>query len=343
MTRKRQTTEMPNKEPKRHKSKRFAIFNHKGGVGKTTLTVNIASALASLGKTVLLVDSDPQCNLSAYFIEDTVLDDWLDNSDSDTGRTIWSAVKPVSEAAGSVRVIKPFKLKRIVLIPGDVRLSEFESDLSQFWNECVLRKLRGYRGTAALSLLVNSLAADSDVDYVFYDSGPNIGPLNRVILLDCDYFIIPAACDLFSIRALKTLGHTLSDWIQSWKTIADFAPDDTYLLPGRPKFLGYIPQRFRVYRGEVSQGYSTFLPRIERHIASDVVNVLRRIDPELASSSMATNKLGLIKDFGTLANTAQTHGTAIFEADAGTPLQRQEAKNAFVTIAEKIITACEQS
>jgi hypothetical protein len=93
----------------------------------------------------------------------------------------------------------------------------------------------------------------------------------------------------------------------------------------------------------VSQGYSTFLPRIERHIASDVVNVLRRIDPELASSSMATNKLGLIKDFGTLANTAQTHGTAIFEADAGTPLQRQEAKNAFVTIAEKIITACEQS
>jgi cellulose biosynthesis protein BcsQ len=334
---------MASKEPKRHKSKRIAIFNHKGGVGKTTLTVNIASALASLGKTVLLVDSDPQCNLSAYYVDDTVLDDWLDNSDSDTGRTVWSALKPVSEAAGNVRVIKPLKLKRIVLIPGDVRLSEFESDLSQFWNECVLRKIRGFRGTAALSLLVNTLATETGADYVFYDSGPNIGPLNRIILLDCDYFIIPAACDLFSIRALKTLGHTLSDWIISWKTIADFAPDDTYLLPGRPKFLGYIPQRYRVYRGEVSQGYATFLPRIERHVASDIVNVLRRIDPELASTSMSSNKLGLIKDFGTLANTAQTQGTAIYDADAGTPSQRQEAKDAFVAVAEKIIAVCEKS
>lgn len=334
---------MPSQDPKRHKSKRISIFNHKGGVGKTTLTVNIAAALASLGKTVVLVDSDPQCNLSAYYVEDTVLDDWLDHSDSDEGRTIWSAVKPVSEAAGGVRIINPVKFKRILLVPGDVRLSEFESDLSQFWNECVLRKIRGFRGTAALSLLVNTLAADAGADFVFYDSGPNIGPLNRIILLDCDYFIIPAACDLFSIRALKTLGHTLSDWIRSWKAIADFAPDDTYLLPGRPRFMGYIPQRFRIYRGEVSQGYSTFLPRIERHITSDVVNVLRKIDPELASTSMSSNKLGLIKDFGTLANAAQTQGTSMFEVSEGTPPQRQEARNAFVGVAKRIIAGSEQS
>jgi cellulose biosynthesis protein BcsQ len=329
---------MASKQIRRHKSKRLAIFNHKGGVGKTTLTVNIASALASLGKTVLLVDSDPQCNLSAYFVEEEVLDDWLDNSDTDGGRTIWSAVKPVSEATGDVFPIKPTRsIRKMVLIPGDVRLSEFEADLGQFWNECVLRKIRGFRGTAAISMLVNTVASDYGADYVFYDSGPNIGALNRAILLDCDHFIVPAACDIFSLRALKTLGQTLARWIADWRTITDFAPDDTYLLPGRPKFMGYIPQRFRIYRGEVSQGYANLLPRIEKHIGSDVVSVLRRVDPDLASDSMAFNKIGQIKDFGTLANAAQAMGTAIFDVDSGTPQQRADAKTAFVKIAENII------
>jgi len=197
---------MPSREAKRHKSKRIAIFNHKGGVGKTTLTVNIASALSELGKTVLLVDTDPQCNLSAYVVEELVLNDLLDHSDSDTGATIWSAVKPISEASGDIHTIKPISwLKKSQLIPGDVRLSEFEPDLDQFWNECLLRKIRGFRGTAAISSLVNNIASEYGADFVFYDSGPNIGSLNRIILLDCDYFIVPAACDLFSIRALKTL------------------------------------------------------------------------------------------------------------------------------------------
>jgi len=44
--------------------KKIALFNHKGGVGKTTLSINIADALAEAGKTVLIVDADPQCNLT---------------------------------------------------------------------------------------------------------------------------------------------------------------------------------------------------------------------------------------------------------------------------------------
>ena len=58
---------------KRHKATRISIFNHKGGVGKTTLTINIAAALASLGNRVLIVDSDPQCNSTAYLVDADVL------------------------------------------------------------------------------------------------------------------------------------------------------------------------------------------------------------------------------------------------------------------------------
>jgi cellulose biosynthesis protein BcsQ len=232
---------------KRHRAKRIAIYNHKGGVGKTTLTVNIAYALTELGKSVLLVDSDPQCNLTSYLVDASVVDDMLDSSETATGRTLWSAIKPVADGVGEARLIKPIGVNNLLLLPGDILLSKFEQDLYQSWSESFLRRVRGYRGTAALSALVNEVAAANHADFVFYDSGPNIGPLNRVILLDCDYFIVPAACDSFSVRAFKTLGQTLADWIRDWSTAVSLAPDNVYLLPGKPKMIGYIPQRFRVY------------------------------------------------------------------------------------------------
>src|SRR6266436_3681407 len=98
-------TEQVRDPEQRYSAKRLAIFNHKGGVGKTTLTVNIAAALASLDKRVLLVDSDPQCNLTSYLVDEDVVDDLLDTSDEENGRTVWSALKPVAEASGEVRIV----------------------------------------------------------------------------------------------------------------------------------------------------------------------------------------------------------------------------------------------
>lgn len=97
---------------KRASAKRITVFNHKGGVGKTTLTYNIAASLASLGKKVLLVDSDPQCNLSAYVIDGEVLDDLLDNSDGPNGQTVWTALKPVADATGPFNPVNPIEFRQ---------------------------------------------------------------------------------------------------------------------------------------------------------------------------------------------------------------------------------------
>ncbi len=326
------------KDADRYPAIRIAIFNHKGGVGKTTLTANIAAALAAMRKRILLVDSDPQGNLTTYLVEETVVDDLLDNADTDAGATVWSALKPIAEAQGEIKLISPLERSAgVFLLPGDVRLSEFEQELTPMWDQCFQRKTKGFRGTTALSRLVNQTAEQNTIDFIFYDAGPNIGPLNRIILLDSDYFIVPAACDLFSLRALKTLGHTLVSWITDWRTILELAPDDLYLLPGTPKFLGYIPQRFRVYGGKPASDYSKYLPRIEKSIGSDLVTVLKRAAPSLVPDSATGNQLGQVKDFGTLATAAQNQGVPIKDVNAGTPDQRADAERVFREIAEKIV------
>jgi cellulose biosynthesis protein BcsQ len=314
-------SDTPGSVVRRAPAKRITVFNHKGGVGKTTLTYNIAAQIAALGKKVLLVDSDPQCNLSAYVIDGEVLDDLLDNSDGPNGRTVWTSLKPVAEASGSFKPVDPIELSpRLFLIPGDIRVSDFEEELNDFWRECLQRKRKGFAGTVALSELVNTVCLRHDIDFVFYDSGPNIGPLNRIILLDCDFFIVPAACDLFSVRALKTLGRSLYSWISQWRTMSELAPADMYVLPGRPKFLGYLPQSFSVYRGGIVRNQAKYLSLLERSVQSDILSLLREFDVGIKGAS---SKLGEVKDFGTLVAASQTEGVPIYAVKtAGTPDQR---------------------
>jgi cellulose biosynthesis protein BcsQ len=321
----------------RARAVRLAVYNHKGGVGKTTLTINLAHALSRLGRKVLLVDSDPQCNLTSYIVDDEVVDSLLDDSDTLKGQTLWSGLKPVVEGTGEPRQISLIETSGLHLLPGDIRLSEFESLLDSFWVDCAQRRVRGFRGTSGLSMLVNQTAQRIDADFVFYDAGPNIGPLNRAILLDCDFFIVPAACDLFSVRALKTLGHTLRDWIVQWDGIKRFAPDGVPILPGKPRFLGYVPQQFRVYGASMSRGHSFYLGQLEKRVFSDIVEPLRKLDPTLAEGSVSSSKLGEVRDFGVLVEDAQKQGLPLSRVKGGNAAMKKNAEATFNQIAERVL------
>lgn len=326
-------------EEVRSHAKKIAIFNHKGGVGKTTLTVNIATALVELGKKVLCVDTDPQCNLTSYLLDDPTVDKLLDESDGPIGRTIWSALRPISEDVLDYKFVSPLErpLAGLFLLPGDIQMSSFEDDLLDTWRDCQFRKIRGYRVITSVSRLLDVISEELNLDYVFFDSGPNIGPLNRMIILDCDYLIVPTACDVFSVRALRTLGQAVSTWINDWNTIKILAPDGVPLLKGMPHLMGYIPQGFRVYGDKMANEFKSYIPRIEKNLNTEVIARLIEIDPRLVLGGLNTMKLGEVKNFGSLASKAQRIGDAMWRIYDGVEYQKIEAKTAFTTIAKRII------
>ena len=112
--------------------KSLVLFNNKGGVGKTTLTFNLAHMFARMGKRVLLLDFDPQCNLtSILFDEDELVDIW-DESNAQPGGTVASCVDLVRRGKGGLRdpVLREVS-DYLWCLPGDLSLSRFEQPLAE--------------------------------------------------------------------------------------------------------------------------------------------------------------------------------------------------------------------
>lgn len=325
--------------------KKIALFNHKGGVGKTTLTVNIADALTEMGKRVLLVDADPQCNLTAFYVAEPELEALLGESgDEGSEATIWSAIKPVVAGRGGIApvVLLDVGVKNTRLFPGDVMLAMYEEELPQAWNECFARKTRGYDVMTAMSRAVTAAAVQFKADIVIYDVGPNVGALNRAVILDCDYFITPVAADLFSLRALSTVGVSVARWIRDWRTVRSLAEpaDLAALLSGMPHFMGYVSSAYKVNIGNsAANPHVEWERKIAPRVRDRIIAELRSVDPVLVPLHRS-NKLGAIKNFHSLAPAAQKIGLPIGQlrghVNSGQYPAVDEAKQEFYELAKEI-------
>lgn len=289
-------------------AKKIALFNNKGGVGKTTITVNLASALAKRGHRVLMVDADPQCNLSAFCMPEAQLDGLLAASEAGSGRaTVWDGIRPVVLGRGDVADVDIFEIyPDVLLLSGDVLVSQYEEELPAAWTDSFARKSRGYDVMGALSRLVNKIAKSYAADLVLFDVGPNVGPLNRTVLLDSDYFLAPVGSDLFSLRALGAVGRSMSRWVADWATVRSLAPSHASesLVEGRPKFIGYVASAYKVKRGGKSaRPHEHWEAKIAPRVKQRIVDVLEVLGPDM--TVQLPYKLGEVKHFQSLAADAQ--------------------------------------
>jgi cellulose biosynthesis protein BcsQ len=187
------------------------FFNNKGGVGKTTLTFNIAHLLAGRGVRVVVLDFDPQCNISAIFLDELRLFEiW---EDARSNGTVTGCLEPVRRGKGDVL---PPRLERIAdglwLLPGHLALSRFEQTLAEeFAKTLATDNDRALDVTTSLDLLSNLAAEQVAADIMIMDLGPSLGALNRAALLACDHVVLPVAPDLFSLQGLRNVGPTLRE------------------------------------------------------------------------------------------------------------------------------------
>lgn len=244
--------------------KTVAFFNNKGGVGKTSLVYHLAWMYADLGLRVVAADLDPQANLTSMFLDEERLETlWEDGKHT---KTIFGAVRPLLEGTGDIATphIEPVGAG-IGLLIGDLALAASEDELNSQWPDCLDRKPRAFRVLSALWRIVQSAAREQSADVVLLDVGPNLGALNRAVLIAAEHVAIPLAPDLYSLQGLRNLGPTLRRWRAEWGERRGRNPVvGLSIPPGTMEPVGYIVLQHAVRLDRPVKAYDRWMSRIPR-------------------------------------------------------------------------------
>jgi cellulose biosynthesis protein BcsQ len=316
---------------------RIAFFNHKGGVSKTTTTFHLGWMLAKKGHTVVLVDADPQCNLSGLVLGYRGQKDFEEFYRTEPERNIRAGLAPAFESRPklieAIECVRVAGTERLFLLPGHIGLSEYEVTLG------IAQELSGSIQTlqnlpGSISFLLNKTAEHHDADFVLIDMNPSLSSINQNLLMTSDFFLVPTSPDYFSVMAIDSLTNVIPRW-RAWASQASLVKvlkDATYPFPDvTPRFLGTIVQKYRIRNtsdatsessiptsGKPAEGFQRWIDEINRITKEKFIPMLKGQKMLIANERYEPLHVGderclaEISDFNSLIAKSQDAQTPVF-------------------------------
>lgn len=281
----------------------ITFFNHKGGVGKTTLVHNLGFILADKGHRVLLIDADPQMNLTAAMYGLSTSVEYSTDDDSKWSEHVEKYISLSEyiniELKGHSCAKKIFRVHSecaggsfVDLISGSINLANIEADLysiiknkNEFTNEIPHKFEQSIRKQKA------------SYDFILIDTSPSASSIiNALIMMTTDYFITPVSPAFFSLQAIDNLSAIFSNWI---KLLGEYQTTQSFKgLRCNPKFLGLVVQMAKRFNGGSVKEGTSFSRSAEKWI-EDVNSSVKRFQQFAMQRGMSVSEEEFKKYFGT--------------------------------------------
>ncbi len=211
----------------------YAVVNQKGGVGKTTTTVNLAAYLATFGKKILLIDIDPQSNATVGLGVDR----------SNINQCLYNVIV---EGASAEEIVVKTPIENLDLLPSTPRLAGAEVEL-------VSIEERETRLKQALSNI------KGNYDMVIIDCPPSLSLLTVNALASADEVIIPIQCEYYALEGISQLTHSLQLIRESLNPELKIRGIILTMFDSRTLLASQVAEETRKYFG--NKVFKTVIPR----------------------------------------------------------------------------------